>query len=114
MEQKARWQDGMNLVWGIWLFFSPYTLTYSGVQGATWNAYIFGVVVIVLSVLALKHPQAWKEWANVAVAVWLFLSPFVLGFAMQADATVNAILLSLLIGMDSLWAMMQRPNQETA
>lgn len=114
MEHKARWQDGMNLVWGIWLFFSPYTLTYSDVSSASWNAFGFGVVVIVLSVMALRQPHAWKEWANVAVAFWLFLSPFVLGFAMHADATVNAVLLALLIGMDSLWVMMQRPDQETA
>ncbi len=114
MEHKSRWQDGMNLVWGIWLLFSPFTLTFSSIHGAAWNAYVLGAAVIVFSVMALRHPQPWKEWANLAVASWLFLSPFVLGFAMDAEATVNALLLSLLIGMDSLWVMMQRPDQEAA
>lgn len=114
MEKKARWQDGLNLVWGIWLFFSPFTLNYSGVEAADWNAYAVGTVVILFSVLALRHPKTWVEWGYVIMALWLFLAPFVLGFAMQPDATSNDVILSLLIGMNALWVMTQRPQQTTA
>lgn len=114
MQKKTRWQDGMNLVWGIWLFFSPFTLNFSGVASAAWNSYIFGCAVSALSVLALRRPQAWEEWAHVLIAFWLFLSPFVLGFGMNADATSNAVILSLLIGMDALWVITQPREQETA
>lgn len=114
MTHKSRWQDGINLVCGMWLFMSPYTLSYSGDQAAAWTAYAAGLVVIALAVTALRSHHRWQEWAFVAIAAGLFLSPFVLGFADIASATANSIITSLIIGMDALWIMTQGPQEEAA
>ncbi len=114
MTHKSRWQDGINLVCGIWLFMSPYTLSYAADQAAVWTAYAAGLLVIGLSVTALRSPQRWHEWTFVAIAAVLFLSPFVLGFANIASATANNIFTSLIIGMDALWVMTQGPQEEAA
>jgi hypothetical protein len=111
---KTRWQDGINLVCGIWLFMSPYTLDFRTEAAAAWTVYTTGAAVIAVSVLALKNPRRWQEWTIVAIAGALFLSPFVLGFSDVASATANNIFLSLIIGMDALWVMTQGSQHETA
>ena len=114
MTHKSRWQDGINLVCGIWLFMSPYTLGYTADQAAVWTAYAAGLLVIGLAVTALRSPQRWHEWTFVGIAAVLFLSPFVLGFANIASTTANNIFTSLIIGMDALWVMTQGPQEEAA
>lgn len=114
MTQKSRWQDGINLVCGIWLFMSPYTLGYTDNHAAVWTAYAAGLLVIGLSVTALRSPQRWQEWTFVAIASVLFLSPFVLGYADVASATANCVFTSLIIGMDALWVMTQGPQEKAA
>jgi hypothetical protein len=44
--------EWINLVVGVWLVLSPFTLNYSGVVMALWNSIIVGVVVIVLAAWA--------------------------------------------------------------
>ena len=39
---RQRWEDGFNCILGIWLFFSPWVLSYGFIQLAAWNAYIIG------------------------------------------------------------------------
>ena len=114
MTHKSRWQDGINLVCGIWLFMSPYTLGYTSDQPAVWTSYITGLLVIGLAITALRQNHRWQEWTFVGIAALLFLSPFVLGFAYVASATANCIFTSLIIGMDALWLITQGPQEKTA
>jgi hypothetical protein len=109
MDTGRRWQDWVNLILGVWLFFSPFVLIYStGVDGAAaWNSYIIGIGVVVFAVSALARPAQWEEWINFAFGVWLLISPWVLLFSDDQAATWNHVVIGLLVGADALWAMNQ-------
>ncbi|WP_413850842.1 SPW repeat protein [Albidovulum sp.] len=80
------WQDGLMLLLGIWLFFSPWILGFAGIQLAFWNALLFGVILAGLSIAVITEFHDWEEWVDLAVGVWLVVSPWVLGFAAFAAA----------------------------
>lgn len=111
MNTNQRWQDWVNLVLGIWLFFSPFIVGFASTHnGIAWNCYIFGVCVFVVSVIALFAPQAWEEWINMIIGVWLVIAPFVLGFSAHIGAVWNGIIVGALIFGSALWAVAARPS----
>lgn len=80
---QTRWVDWANLILGAWLFVSPWVLglavPYAASPGDFWWV---GGAIFIVAVWALTAPWArWTEWINAALAVWLFISPWVLGFA---------------------------------
>jgi hypothetical protein len=109
VDTSRRWQDWVNLILGVWLFFSPSLLGYAtGIDGlAAWNAYIIGIGIAVFAVGALARPAQWEEWINFAFGVWLLISPWVLAFSGDQAATWNQIVIGVLVGGDALWAMNQ-------
>ena len=113
MEQKQRWQDWVSLILGIWLFLAPF-FGIGVTEPAAWNAWIFGAIVAVMSAWALARPQIWEEWVNLAVGVWILVSPFVLAFTAQNAATWNHIIVGLIVAIDAVWVMSQRPVRRKA
>lgn len=111
---RQRWQDWVGLILGIWMFVSPWILGYSGMAVAAGNAYILGIAVALFFAIALAQPHYWEEWVNLALAVWLFIAPFVLGFTGVGTAAWNHWILAVLIAGDSIWAMAQTPMAPTA
>lgn len=110
--EKRRWQDGVMIVLGVWLFFSPFILQYSSFIGlAAWNSYILGVAVTAVAIIALATPHLWEEWVNFILAIWIVVSPWVLAFSTNNIATVNHVILGILIGVDALWAINKRSMQ---
>jgi hypothetical protein len=39
----------LNVILGVWLFISPWVLRYTGVRDGAWNAWVFGVVTVILA-----------------------------------------------------------------
>lgn len=109
IEQK-RWQDVFILLLGVWLLFSPFFLNYADNNIAARNSYVLGVGVVLFAILALMDTQKWEEWINLALGVWLLLSPFVLGFSGERAPTWNHLLVGLLIAIDALWLILQSPS----
>jgi uncharacterized membrane protein HdeD (DUF308 family) len=106
MQQQTRWQDWLMLLFGIWLFISPFIMNYGTLTGvAAWNAYILGVAVFVVALVALFSPRKWEEWVNLILGIWLVISPFVLMVYANNGATWNNIVLGVLIGADAIWAL---------
>jgi hypothetical protein len=93
------WQDWANLVLAIWLFISPWVLQFgAGVQTATpqatvpggpvgavsnaaWNAWVLGVIIGLVALSAIGRLELWQEWVNLLLGIWVFIAPWVLGFA---------------------------------
>lgn len=114
MEHRTRWQDWVNVVFGVWLFISPFVLGYSTTsEPAAWNSYVLGVAVTLFAIVALFAPQLWEEWINLVLGIWLIISPFLLGYAAIQAPVWNHVIMGVLIGGDSLWAM-QRPHPTMA
>src|SRR5689334_17928711 len=83
--------DVANLILGVILFFSPWIFAFeSGPQ--TQNAFVFGVVIAVLSLAALAAFAVWEEWVNLIVGLWVIVSPWVLGFGHGTAMTVNVVI----------------------
>jgi hypothetical protein len=104
MELKnERTCDVLNLILGAFLLISPWIFGFeSGAQ--TQNAVICGLIIAVLSVAALSAFFEWEEWLNLIVGLWVFVSPWVLGFAGTA-MTVHVIVGALVavIAAVELW-----------
>jgi phage shock protein PspC (stress-responsive transcriptional regulator) len=106
-----RWQDWVNLVLGAWLFIAPWVLSASGTaaqrSSSDWDAWIVGVVIVVMALWALATPAlSFPEWANVVAGVWLFLAPWILGFAgaVNSEAWTQWIV-GVLVVILAAWAM---------
>lgn len=112
----TQWQDAGNLVLGIWLFLSPWIVGFAGESAAAWNAWIIGVVIAVVAAGAIYDFQKWEEWLNVVLAVWLVISPWLLGFSALAAAMWNAVIVGLLVLALAFWAAMEEhgPGRTTA
>ncbi len=68
-----RWQDWLLLVFGSWLFLSPWILGYDGAAAVT-SRILAGLIVIV-AWLGLRHARRWQAYVNVGFGVLAFLSP---------------------------------------
>lgn len=100
----AQWKDAVNLLLGLWLVVSPWALNFTSHQTATWNAWGVGAVITLAALAALFAFQKWEEWVNAALAAWLIVSPYILAFGTQANATWNQILVGVLVGVLAIWA----------
>jgi hypothetical protein len=56
-------------------------LSYATETTPAWNAHGVGVVVAVAAFAALVAFHQWEEWVNAALAAWLIVSPYLLGFS---------------------------------
>lgn len=104
---SGRLQDWFNLILGVWLVIAPFVGVGMTSDAAAWNSYVAGVAVAILAGAAIARPQAWEEWVNLLIGLWLVLAPFVLGFTDQPGPMWNQIVIGLLIGADALWAAVQ-------
>jgi hypothetical protein len=83
---RTHWQDWLNLILGVWLFFSPWILAFASPSGngiamaASWNAWVLGVAVFVVSLGSSYSNERWPEWINLVLGAWIFLAPWILGF----------------------------------
>jgi len=103
--REKRWQDWLNLLLGIWLFVSPWVIGFANTDnGASWNAWIIGVAIVVFSAIAVSLPQAWEEVINILLGIWLVVSSWVIGVVSRASET-NAVIVGLLVVLFAAWAM---------
>ena len=104
MEYKRRWQDGVGLLFGGWLFSAP-LFGFGPIVGlSAWNGYLFGAVILMLSGLSLVRPWLREERIGMIIGLWLIAAPFVLGFSSHNTATLSHLAIGLLIVADVLMA----------
>jgi len=113
---KTRWQDWINLIFGAWLFFSPWLLKYTTLGTASWNSFVFGVAIVVFAVWALFAPKVWEEWTNLILGLWLIIAPWALGFSTHALATWNlvVVVVGVVVAVLSLAAVGRKPPTSVA
>ena len=108
------WQDWANLVLAIWLFISPWVLNFAGganagVGGsatvgadASWNAWVLGAIVFLVALSAIGRMELWQEWINLVLGVWVFIAPWVLGFAGFGNAAWDHWIVGALVFLISV------------
>jgi hypothetical protein len=87
--------NGLNLALAAILFVSPWLFGFAGHQTGSWNAWISAALIALVAGIALAQLQQWEEWVNVALGLWVAVSPWLLGFA----GVANAMWAHLLIGL---------------
>lgn len=112
MLTKNRWQEWVNMALGLWLFVSPFLGFGHETGAAALNAYIFGVIIVVLSGSALFFSQIWEEWINMAIGIWLFVAPFVLDFSIMHAVELNQMDVGVALFGMALWAAVVHPPYE--
>jgi hypothetical protein len=108
-ERRNRWQDWANFVLAIWLFFSPWILSFgsgapaaapaqgaqavNAVNNAAWNAWVLGVLVFLVAISAISRMEFWQEWINLLLGAWIFIAP--LGARLRVGHAVRSLVGSL-------------------
>ncbi|QGZ41140.1 SPW repeat-containing protein [Pseudoduganella flava] len=90
-----RWQDRLILLLGVWLFITPWIFAYAIPSPHSLNAFLCGAVLAILALFDLYKTYVWAVVVNLAIGIWVAVSPWVL----QADYGQGNILLNnLLVG----------------
>ena len=106
MKAWSRWQDWTNLILGVWLFVSPWLIGFAGSSSAAWNAWILGLAVTAFALWALAVPGSrGAQWWLVISAAWVFVAPWLLGFAGVASAAWNAWILGVVVALAAIVAL---------
>ena len=107
-----QWEDWCDWVLGIYLLLSPWILLFERDPVATRNAVIVGSLIVLTEAVTLSVFRVWEEWINVALGVWLVVSPWVLPLA-NTSAKANFVIVGLLIAglaLYEVWEVSRRPD----
>jgi hypothetical protein len=72
--------DLYNLLLAVVLFASPWFFAHAS-RTAGFDLRLSSAAIIILSVAAMIAYSTWEEWINLALGLWLVVSPYLLGFA---------------------------------
>ncbi len=100
-----RWPGCVIMLLGIWLFVSPWAVQYAAQETAAANAYALGGTIVFFGAVAMYAPKAWDEIVNLLLGAWMIASPFVLQFASDYAAAINAVIVGALIMVLASWAI---------
>jgi hypothetical protein len=108
-----KWQDWANAILAIWLFISPWVISFGQAPavpagGATvagtsiggvaaWNAWILAVIVFLVALSAMGRLSLAQEWLNLLLGIWIFVAPWVLGFVQLSGAAWDHWIVGALI-----------------
>ena len=109
MKAWTRWPDWASLVLGVLLFIAPWVFGTASHGASSWDAWILGVIAVILALIALALPRAASiaEGLSVILGVLLFLSPWVLGFAALTSMAWTAWVIVVLFVLVNGGAVLQ-------
>lgn len=105
LPETRRWQDWASFALGLWLAVSPWLADYAAHDAATANAAIAGLALAVVAHFGFSCDHPGCEWFNLAGGLWLVGAPFILGFAGNHVAAVNAITVGVFVTLLSASAL---------
>jgi hypothetical protein len=106
---EKQWQYGMTIVFGLLLFFIPWLLGFeSKIPLRSWDFFVIGALTVVCGAAALHLRARVAAWLMPALGLWMFLSPWILGFMPNISARNSALVLGGFVFLMSLWALLER------
>ncbi len=105
MKHVKHWQDPVNAALGAALILSPWAARYSGDAMATTNAVVVGLALIATALGAMLAPQAWEEWTEAVLGLWMVLSPWVLAYSAHRMAMLVAVVGGIAVMFFALWTL---------
>jgi len=97
--------SGLDTLAGVWLLLSPFILRF-GVPAGITNNVLVGIVIAVLAIVRFSgaYSQSWISWINVVLGVWVLISPWVLQFSGFHTATMNNVILGIIVVVLAGWS----------
>ncbi len=105
-----RWQDQLMVLLGLWLFISPVALDYAPGSPEAINAYVAGAVITLLATFDLYKTYVWAVLLNLAVGLWVAVSPWVLQVAGVASITTSFVIAGVAVVVLALWELRSDPE----
>ncbi len=95
--------SAINVLLGIWLFFSPWVFGAADTASA-WNAWIVGAVIAIFAGIRAANPVGPRilSWLNMALAVWVFASPWIFAYTANTGRFVNSLCIGVVIFLVSM------------
>jgi hypothetical protein len=112
-EPPQQWEDWASWGLGIWLILSPWALLFWNNTPATENGVLAGFLLILIEAITLSAFRPWEEWANVAVGVWLVLSPLILPVP-AVPAGANFIIVGACVILLAIYEMWDNRRQHSS
>jgi hypothetical protein len=101
---RWRWQHAANFLLGLCLIVSPWVFIYVDQTAAAWNASVTGLAIALVAASTLVTYHEWGERVTAVLAVWLLVSPYLLGFSTMQAASWTHFVVGLLVAGLALWA----------
>jgi hypothetical protein len=107
--KNATWENWLGVVAGIWIMLSPWVFPGHGGGAASLarvlSESIAGAVIFAGAALALQDLDPSEEWAELVAGVWLFISPWALGYAGTGIPFWNATATGFVVALAAVLAM---------
>ena len=81
LDVHRSWEDWAGMALGLVVLVSPWIAEQASQSTAVTNAAITGIVLVLLAGLEMMRLYRWHEFATFLAGAWLFVSPYVLGYA---------------------------------
>jgi len=94
---SVRISTALNVLLGVWLFWSPWEYGVAH-QPDAWNSWIAGSLLAASAFFRSTHPLGTRGFSllNMAVGVWIAISPWVFGYTFETTRFVNSVCVGLL------------------
>lgn len=105
-----RWQDGVILLLGVWLFLSPWVMGYPSDSAPAINAYLAGAIMAALAIFDLYKTYVWAVLLNVVVGAWVAVSPWLVDVVADRAMSTSMLVTGLATIVFGLWEMRSDPD----
>jgi hypothetical protein len=99
-----------NIVLGIWVAISPFVLGFSQNIAGKWSNISVGIALVLVAMAGAWGDEAF-EGLVVPLGIWLFASPFVLGFSTTAFLANNVCLSFIVIAAGAISDGLRSPQE---
>lgn len=107
---SRRWQDGVILLLGAWLFVSPWLMGYPSGTPAAVNAFIAGAIIAALAAFDLYKTYVWAVLANILVGAWVAASPWVVDVVADGPMSMSMLIVGIATIVLGRWEMRSDPD----
>lgn len=102
---QARSASGINILLGLGLVVSPWLVDYSGTP-AVLNSVVVGALIAIFgaSRLASLTSTVGLSAVNLMLALWIIASPWTCGYASNAAAVADNVILGAVVAVLAIWS----------
>jgi len=95
---SSRVTAAFSAIIGIWLFISPWVYGAAHNPDA-WNNWIVGFLITLFALIRYSNPfrAASLGWANMVLAIWVFISPWIFRYTGNTDRFVNSLCVGIVV-----------------